>query len=379
MEVYTVTAITEADFGCEETGREEPAALLRLTPTGGDETGMKRVEVAESVLAEQGIAEGKKVCFAADGTIRKYVRVVAAVIRDRKEHGDRIFATARGYGEYKGWWEFPGGKIEPGETPEQALEREIFEELDTRISVGKLIKTIEYDYPKFHLSMDCFWATIVEGHLELKEAEDARWLAMEELRGVDWLPADLDLVEEILAENAGKGRNMNSITIQKIGITNLALDAVVNAANDRLDEGGGVCGHIFRGAGSAQMTAACRKIGGCPTGSAVITPGFRLPAKYVIHAVGPIWSGGRRNEQKLLYSAYRQSLLLAKENGLQSIGFPLISSGIYGYPVDGAWRTAIAACRDFLKDFPEYAMEIVFAVIDDRVKALGEALLGEIE
>ncbi|MBO4626459.1 MAG: macro domain-containing protein [Lachnospiraceae bacterium] len=171
---------------------------------------------------------------------------------------------------------------------------------------------------------------------------------------------------------------MSSITIQKIGITNLALDAVVNAANDRLDEGGGVCGFIFRGAGSAEMTAACRKIGGCPTGSAVITPGFRLPAKYVIHAVGPIWRGGNYNEPKLLYSAYRQSLLVAKENGLHSIGFPLISAGIYGYPVDGAWRVALKACRDFLKDFPEYEMEIVFSVIDDRNKAIGEAMLREI-
>ena len=100
----------------------------------------------------------------------KIVRVVAAVIRD----GDRIFATARGYGEYKGWWEFPGGKIEAGETPEEALVREIHEELDTEIRVGELIDTIEYDYPTFHLSMDCFWAEVVAGRLVLKEAEDAR-------------------------------------------------------------------------------------------------------------------------------------------------------------------------------------------------------------
>ena len=125
----------------------------------------------------------------------KTVRVVAAVIRD----GDRIFATARGYGEYKGWWEFPGGKIEAGETPAEALVREIREELDTEIRVGELIDTIEYDYPAFHLSMDCFWAEVVAGRLVLKEAEDARWLTKETLESVSWLPADASLIESIKA------------------------------------------------------------------------------------------------------------------------------------------------------------------------------------
>ena len=125
----------------------------------------------------------------------KTIRVVAAVIRD----GDRIFATARGYGEYKGWWEFPGGKIEAGETPEEALVREIHEELDTEIRVGALIDTIEYDYPTFHLSMDCFWAEVVAGRLVLKEAEDARWLTKETLESVQWLPADASLIESIKA------------------------------------------------------------------------------------------------------------------------------------------------------------------------------------
>ena len=125
----------------------------------------------------------------------KTVRVVAAVIRD----GDRIFATARGYGEYKGGWEFPGGKIEAGETPEEALVREIHEELDTEIRVGALIDTIEYDYPTFHLSMDCFWAEVVAGRLVLKEAEDARWLTKETLESVPWLPADASLIEHIKA------------------------------------------------------------------------------------------------------------------------------------------------------------------------------------
>lgn len=123
----------------------------------------------------------------------KIVRVVAAVIRD----GDRIFATARGYGECKGWWEFPGGKIEAGETPEEALVREIHEELDTEIRVGELIDTIEYDYPTFHLSMDCFWAEVVAGRLVLKEAEDARWLTRETLESVQWLPADQTIIDAI--------------------------------------------------------------------------------------------------------------------------------------------------------------------------------------
>ena len=126
----------------------------------------------------------------------KTVRVVAAVIRK----DDKIFATQRGYGEFKDGWEFPGGKIEEGETPEQALTREIKEELDTEIQVGKLIDTIEYDYPKFHLSMDCFWCEIMQGGLELKEHEAARWLSKEELYSVDWLPADVGVVERVEEE-----------------------------------------------------------------------------------------------------------------------------------------------------------------------------------
>lgn len=123
----------------------------------------------------------------------KTIRVAAAVIRS----GDKIFATARGYGEFKGGWEFPGGKIESGETPQEALKREIMEELETEISVGELIDTIEYDYPEFHLSMDCFWCEILSGNLVLKEAEDARWLAADELDSVAWLPADVTLIEKI--------------------------------------------------------------------------------------------------------------------------------------------------------------------------------------
>ena len=128
----------------------------------------------------------------------KTIRVVAAVICAVNEEGRPIiFATQRGYGEFKGGWEFPGGKIESGETPEEALRREIREELETEIAVGELIETVEYDYPKFHLSMDCFRCEVVSGDLILKEAEEARWLTAETLDEVDWLPADKGLVERL--------------------------------------------------------------------------------------------------------------------------------------------------------------------------------------
>lgn len=123
----------------------------------------------------------------------KTIKVVAAIIKDN----DKIFATKRGYGDFKGGWEFPGGKVEEGETGEQALKREILEELDTEIEVGKLIDTVEYDYPTFHLSMQCFVCGIVSGDLVLKEHESAKWLTKDELYSVEWLPADVGLIPKV--------------------------------------------------------------------------------------------------------------------------------------------------------------------------------------
>lgn len=132
-------------------------------------------------------------------------------------------------------------------------------------------------------------------------------------------------------------------------ITTMKTDGIVNAANTQLQQGGGVCGAIFRAAGARELQAACDQIGSCEIGEAVITPGFHLPASFVIHTVGPIWQGGNAREAELLASAYRSSLTLAQERGLTSLAFPLISAGIYGYPKEEAKNIAIETIEEFLQ------------------------------
>ena len=170
---------------------------------------------------------------------------------------------------------------------------------------------------------------------------------------------------------------MAKITVQQIGITEADADAVVNAANEGLRAGGGVCGAIFKKAGHRDMQAACDRIGHCDTGDAVITPGFALKARFVIHAVGPYWHGGEHGEAELLASCYARAIELAVENACGSIAFPLISSGIFGYPKEEAWRVAIGACQEKLEQLGERAPEATFCVISDSSRKLGEKVLSE--
>lgn len=158
-------------------------------------------------------------------------------------------------------------------------------------------------------------------------------------------------------------------------ITKLAVDAIVNAANDRLAPGGGVCGAIHRAAGPG-LAAACREIGGCPTGQARLTPGFNLTAKYVIHAVGPVWAGGKRGEEEQLASAYRASLEIAEGQGIETIAFPAISTGIYAFPFAAATRIAVKTVADFLSthSLPKH---VIFSCFSDDVAALYRKVLGE--
>ena len=168
---------------------------------------------------------------------------------------------------------------------------------------------------------------------------------------------------------------MSRIRIEQLGITKTGTECIVNAANENLQAGGGVCGVIFQAAGHKQLQKACDDIGYCRTGSAVITPAFHLNAKYIIHAVGPVWYGGKKKEPQKLYGCYKASLNLAKEHGCHSIAFPLISAGIFGYPKDQAWRKALQACNDFIHDNPDYDMDILFTIPDPQILQMGLAEL----
>ena len=167
---------------------------------------------------------------------------------------------------------------------------------------------------------------------------------------------------------------MSNIRIEIADIETMDTDCVVNAANEGLWEGSGVCGAIFRAAGAGQLKKACDAIGGCPTGHAVITPGFDLKAKYIVHAVGPRWSGTEK-DKVLLAECYKDALERAKENDCHSIAFPLISSGVFGCPVEVAWEQAIKGCTEWTAENPDYDVDIVFAVRKESVKEKGENML----
>lgn len=174
--------------------KNENNALVKLL---SDNISNGKEELLHKTVTEYLKQEGFVTAFSEDGgsffVVEKQIKVVAAIIQE----GDKIFATQRGYGEFKDGWEFPGGKIEQGETPQDALVREIKEELDTEIEVGKLVDTVEYDYPNFHLTMYCYFCTIKAGDLVLKEHEAAKWLTKETLENVDWLPADEGLIDKL--------------------------------------------------------------------------------------------------------------------------------------------------------------------------------------
>lgn len=170
---------------------------------------------------------------------------------------------------------------------------------------------------------------------------------------------------------------MSTITIKQSGITSIPADAIVNAANSALQEGGGVCGAIFRKAGEDELQEACDKIGHCDTGSAVITPAFGCDAKFIIHAVGQRYSDGKHGEAEELYGAYKKSLELCRENEIHSVVFPLISAGIFGYPLYDAWKEAIYACKNFINKNQDYNLDIIFAIPDAHNAEVGNEILAK--
>ncbi|MFQ5468359.1 MAG: O-acetyl-ADP-ribose deacetylase [Kiloniellaceae bacterium] len=182
-------------------------------------------------------------------------------------------------------------------------------------------------------------------------------------------------MRKVARDKNGGGRAMTErIEIHQGDITRLNVDAIVNAANQRLAPGGGVCGAIHRAAGPG-LAKACARVGPCPTGAARITGGHRLPARHVIHAVGPVWHGGDAGEDALLAGAYRSSLELARDQGLASIAFPAISTGVFGYPLARATEIAVATVRQWLGENPGFG-RVVFCVFDDAAARAYRAALG---
>lgn len=169
---------------------------------------------------------------------------------------------------------------------------------------------------------------------------------------------------------------MGTIKTVKGDITTQRVDAIVNAANERLLQGGGVCGAIFAAAGARKLQKACDAIGYCATGDAVITEGFELPASYIIHTVGPVWHGGESGEEAKLASCYTRSLEIAETKGLKTVAFPSISTGIFGYPVEKAAKTAVKAVKDYVKDKD---MEVLWVLFDEDTKKVYDEVLGEEE
>ncbi len=187
---------------------------------------------------------------------------------------------------------------------------------------------------------------------------------------------DLDAELAALQEQKKKGITSSTIDIQNEDIINLKTDAIVNAANTHLKQGGGVCGSIFKAAGETALTNACQRIGRCEIGKAVITPAFNLKdVKHIIHAVGPKYNTGSLDEQKLLHDCYYNALSVARDNCCHSIGFPLIAAGRYGYPIEEAWKIALNACNDFIKKDPTYEIHITFVNQDDNKLDIGRQIL----
>lgn len=168
-----------------------------------------------------------------------------------------------------------------------------------------------------------------------------------------------------------------TLIIKKEDITKMAVDCIVNAANSQLMQGGGVCGAIFAAAGAKELQAACDAIGMCETGHTAVTPGFKLKAKYIIHAVGPRWQDGKHHEAEMLYNCYKCAMMDAQVRDCHTIAFPLISSGIYGYPVKDAWEVAIRAIRDYQEAHADYQLDAIIAVISDDAWKLGNSILAE--